>query len=331
MIEVRKYQPKDKNNWDKFLNYSKNSSFLFNRDFMDYHKDRFEDYSLIISEDGVHIASFAAHKHDETTIASHFGLTHGGIIVRRTEKLFKIILIIYHILYFLHRNNIKKILYKSFPKYYNLIGSDEIAYAKFLIEAKLINRQISSVINLSDKLDFSKTRIRYVKKAKKNHIVIKEVNTFDSFWNEILIPNLKNKYDAKPVHTLQEITKLHQFFPNNIRQFNAYLNGEILAGATIFEMSHVARVQYNSSNLKDSNNGASDLLYNELIEVYFKHKNYFDFGTSCAGSVINVDLLNWKESYGARAFALDTYEIETYKYHLLKKEIYCSNIESGKV
>ncbi|MBD0780021.1 GNAT family N-acetyltransferase [Maribacter sp. ANRC-HE7] len=292
---------------------------------MDYHKDRYEDCSLIVFENNLPIAAFPAHKIDENTIASHFGLSYGGIILRKTEVLHKTLQIVYKILFVLKSSKIEKIIYKSFHKFYNSIGSEEITYAKYLIKAKLTVRQFSSVINLNDKLEMNRTRLRLARRAMKMGVVIKEVDTFDDYWNNILMPNLNCKYSAKPAHTVEEITKLHNSFPKNIHQFNAYLNDTIVAGATLFETANVVRVQYNSANEEGRHSGASDLLYLELIERYFKHKNYFDFGTSFDDNGLNLGLLNWKESFGARAFSIDTFEIETKNYILLEKSINCDD------
>lgn len=326
ILEVKKYNNRDKKVWDSFIEHSKNSTFLFKRDFMEYHKERFEDYSLMVFEGNIQIAALPAHKIDANTIASHLGLSYGGIILRKPENLQKTLLIIHQILYFLKSNSIKKIIYKSFHKFYNSIGSEEIDYANFLIKAKHTSRQFASVINLRDKLEMGRNRKRCARRAANMGVVIKEVETFDAFWNDILIPNLKNKFDTCPAHTLSEITALHDSFPSNIRQFNAYLNGVIIAGATIFETSNVIRIQYNSANTEGKIIGASDLLYIQLIEKYFKHKNYLDFGTSFDSKGLNIGLLIWKESFGARAFSIDTYEIETKNHVLLKKSIKIQNV-----
>jgi hypothetical protein len=45
-ITVRRYQKSDFTQWNSFINEAKNSTFLFHRDFMEYHSDRFEDFSL---------------------------------------------------------------------------------------------------------------------------------------------------------------------------------------------------------------------------------------------------------------------------------------------
>ena len=49
---VKKFEfDSDEKEWNTFLNHAKNTTFLFNRNFMDYHKERFIDHSLLIYND----------------------------------------------------------------------------------------------------------------------------------------------------------------------------------------------------------------------------------------------------------------------------------------
>src|SRR5690606_322464 len=107
-------------------------------------------------------------------------------------------------------------------------------------------------------------------------------------------------------------------FQENIKQFNVYKEGQIVAGATVFETSTVAHAQYISANEIGRKTGGLDLLFHYLLE-HFSHKKYFDFGISneAQGMKVNKGLLNWKESYGGRSIAHDFYEIDTANHHLL--------------
>ena len=51
MIQVRRYSEEDINLWNEFNSKSKNSLFMFDRKYMDYHKDRFLDHSLLFWDD----------------------------------------------------------------------------------------------------------------------------------------------------------------------------------------------------------------------------------------------------------------------------------------
>ena len=86
MIEVRKYNFEDKELWNEFVASAKNATFLFNRNFMDYHKDRFEDYSLLCFKKDRLIAILPANIVG-STLYSHQGLTYGGLVLQESTKL----------------------------------------------------------------------------------------------------------------------------------------------------------------------------------------------------------------------------------------------------
>ena len=115
-----------------------------------------------------------------------------------------------------------------------------------------------------------------------------------------LIPNLSEKHQVKPVHSLEEISDLKIKFPDKIRQFNAYTaSGEIVAGTTIFDTKQVARSQYISGNADKNQLGSLDLLHHHLLSDVFKDKAYFDFGTSNQKDeqFMNKGLLYWKAGF----------------------------------
>ena len=51
MFEIRRYTPDNTDEWNQFVAQSKNGTFLFDRGYMDYHSDRFADYSLMFYDD----------------------------------------------------------------------------------------------------------------------------------------------------------------------------------------------------------------------------------------------------------------------------------------
>jgi len=323
MIKIIKYSKEFKLQWDEFLDISKNSTFLFKRDFMEYHSYKFEDYSIIIFEKEKIVGLLPANIVGKKVLISHQGLTYGGFVFRKDEKLNNILKYIYFTLKFFSEKGIEILKYKSFPRFYNVIGCDEVDYSLFLLGAKLYRRDTAIAISLRNRIDFQKRRERAIRKAKKLHVRIAEENSFTLFWNEVLTPNLKERFGVNPVHSLDEINFLGSHFPDNIRQFNAYLNDKIVAGTTIFETTSVAHAQYISSSEEGRKNGGIDLLFSQLIENVFSDKDYFDFGICNEedGKRLNHGLLDWKEGFGGRAYSHDFYEIGTINYPLLEKVI----------
>jgi hypothetical protein len=309
---VKQYQESDYENWNAFIGQAKNATFLFHRDFMEYHKDRFQDFSLMIFGDENLVAVLPANKVGNE-IFSHQGLTYGGLVYNAESQLSIVITIFRAVLLFLEAGGIEKLHLKTIPSIYHNKPAEEIQYALFLAEARLARRDSLSVIDLSQKYNVSKIRKRGIQKGRKNELVIKEETDFESFWDKILIPNLDERHGAKPVHSLEEIKVLKSFFPINIRQFNVYHKDEIVAGTTVFETETVAHCQYISKYENDENLGSLDFLYHYLITETFASKRFFDFGISneSQGKKLNEGLSYWKESFGASTIVHDFYEVET--------------------
>ena len=321
-FSVRKYTSKDKEKWNDFVSKAKNATFLFHRDFMEYHQDRFDDYSLIIEDEKKWVAVLPANRVGDT-LFSHQGLTYGGLIIKDNMRLEKVIFVLKNILKKLELEGFKKLNTKEIPLIYCNGFSDEFCYALFLADAKTLRKDTLAVIDYSQPIRLSKDRLEGVKRGKKNHLIVKEENDFTSFWNTILIPNLSLKHQTKPVHSLDEIQYLKSKFPQHIRQFNVYKEGELVGGTTIFESKNVAHSQYISANSSKNELGTLDFLHHHLITEVFKNKNFFDFGISNEeqGMKLNGGLSYWKESFGAYILTQDFYEVETKNYTKLEQVI----------
>lgn len=317
--QVKKYSSEFNFLWNEFVAKSKNATFLFHRDFMEYHQDRFEDFSLLVFDDSEQLIALLPANRQEDTLFSHQGLTYGGIILQEKTKLSDCIFIAMSIFEFLKTCGCNKMIFKEVPAIYHKMPSDELRYLMFLMRGNLIRRDVLTVLDMSSSFSFSRDRKNGIKRGIKNNLVVREEANFESFWTEILIPNLAEKHQAKPVHSLQEIQYLHSKFPKNIRQFNVYQNDTIVAGTTIFESNLVAHSQYISGNSDKNELGSLDFLHDYLISNVFKNKKYFDFGISNEnhGKNINEGLLYWKESFGAKSITQDFYELEINNYILL--------------
>ena len=318
-FSVRLYQKSDFEIWNTFVSEAKNATFLFHRNFMEYHSNRFVDYSLMVFDFEKLVAVLPANR-VEAAVFSHQGLTYGGLVFDKNIKLSVVISILKSVLFFLNQNKIEKIVVKIIPSFYNDFFSNELEYCLFAADAKLIQIDSMSTIDLKKPFFISKTRKESIRRGEKNGLIIKEEFSFDVFWNEILIPNLERKHQAKPVHTLAEITYLKSNFPENIRQFNVYDGKNIVAGTTVFVSKNVAHPQYVSGNINKNELGSLDYLYHHLIKNIFAEKAFFDFGISNEnqGKNINAGLLFWKESFGAQTVVQRSYEIQTSNFELLE-------------
>jgi hypothetical protein len=319
-MKIIKYENSWSEKWNHFIDHSKNGSFLFKRNFMEYHAHRFEDFSLLVINEQKIIAILPANIKD-TTLYSHQGLTYGGFIVGMDIKMPIVLEAFKCLLHFLHEQGIGKLILKNIPYIYHRYPADEIEWALIKIKAELYRIDSTLTIDNRFPLPYQERRNRSIKKAEKIRPIIKtnESDGFDKFWQEVLVPNMLKKHNLKPVHNLTEIKILASQFPANIKQFNIYINNQIMAGCTMFLNPTVAHAQYISGTDEGRSNGCLDYLFNHLIKEEYISYPYFDFGNSNeeAGTKINFGLMDWKEGFGARAVSHDFYGINTANYDML--------------
>lgn len=124
MFEVIRYTPADKVLWDSYVSKAKNATFLFKRDYMDYHADRFHDFSLLIYKDGKLHSLLPAHL-VEDTLYSHYGLTYGGLIMDIRVTISDTCELFSSINEMLRTNGISHVVYRPIPWIYHTLPAEE--------------------------------------------------------------------------------------------------------------------------------------------------------------------------------------------------------------
>ncbi len=85
-MQVVRYSPDFRVRWNQFVDRSKNGTFLFNRDYMEYHADRFEDHSVLVIDDKGNIQAVLAGSVHGQQLVSHGGLTYGGLVLTSDQN-----------------------------------------------------------------------------------------------------------------------------------------------------------------------------------------------------------------------------------------------------
>jgi hypothetical protein len=315
MLQVKRYTDSLKKQWNAFAAAACNSTFLFQRDFMDYHQDRFKDYSLLVYNNEKLVALLPANVL-ENIVYSHQGLSYGGLLINKLY-LKDYFSIFEAVLMYLYKSNIQKLQLNPIPHFYNKEISQEIDYALFILKATRNRADAYFVVN-TKKYKMNRNRKRALILAKENQLEFVESADFNSFWN-LLSNNLEQRYGAKPTHSLDEITLLYSRFSKSIKLFEVRKNRQILAGAVLFLINDVAHIQYSSANDLRQETGSMDFLFDEIIKHY-KTKKHVSFGISGEeqGKYVNEGLAYFKQSFGARVAVQNYYEIETANHPLLK-------------
>ena len=308
-LSVSTYKPENKALWDNFVSKAKNSIFLFYRDYMEYHSDRFQDHSLLFFKDGALVGLLPANL-DNHALHSHAGLTFGGVISSYDMTQSLMLGIFDKLLEHCKKEGITQVIYKAIPHIYHSVPADEDLYALFRNNARLIARNLSSSIFLLEKGTFDSRRKESLRKAKKNGLVVERSYDLKSFMAlaEFI---LMEKHGVRPVHTVEELAPLMSRFPENIKLFVSSKQDVMMSGIVIYESENVAHGQYAANSNICRAIGAQDIIEDYLINEYYKDKRYFDFGISTIklGKELNEGLLTRKEGFGASAINYDFYEL----------------------
>lgn len=281
---------------------------------MEYHSDRFTDASFIIYRNNEPLALFPGNK-DGQCIYSHQGLTYGGFILSPIVTTSDIEPMVSIFLNYLKGIDISEVYIKSFPGFYHSTISLELETFIKSLPSECFRTDKVLAIDYSKPLKIHKTKLKHFRKNQSVDFKIEEANDCEVFWNNVLIPRLKEKYDVKPVHSLDEISLLKMQFPQHIKQYNISLNDTILAGITIFDKGNIVKSQYGATTEDGEQLRALEYLFLTLIYKYEKMgKAFFSMGTvrdTTKPNGYNEGLLKQKQELGCELYSQNFYKVIT--------------------
>lgn len=303
MIRIEKYSGEKEDIWNQFNKNSKNSLFMFDRKYMDYHSDRFKDHSLLFYDEDKLIAILPLSEHGEE-LKSHGGLTYGGFITDSKMKQHTMMDCFNELIKYAKENSFKKITYKCIPHIYHNQPAEEDRFALFANGAQLVTVDVSTYVNLSSPLKMPKGRKAQISRAKREGVVIEELSSLEDFETFIELENavLKERHEVTAVHTGSELKLLKDRLPENIHLFASMKDGNLIAGTVVYEYDQVIHTQYMAADEEARTIGALDLAVSTVIEKYKNSKKWLDFGISTEHGKIylNEGLCSQKEGFGGR-------------------------------
>ena len=311
-FEIKRYTPKNRGEWDAFVNNSRNATFLHFRNYMEYHSDRFRDASCMAYKNGRLIALLPANITSDGVIHSHQGLTYGGWLLPPAHldgsdlsEIFGAALDCWR------KEGFTALDYKAIPTIYHRQPSQEDIYILSRLGATLYDAKLSMSIPLDQPVRYNQLRRRSLTKTASLPFTIEELGSITPFMN-LLCDCLHERYGTQPVHSEEELTLLRDRFPENIRIFILSLDGHVEAGVCIYDTGIVAHAQYIASTPRGRELNLLTPLFHKLITDTFSSRRYFDFGTSNQqeGPHLNAGLLRQKASFGATGVVHLTYHLK---------------------
>ena len=308
MIEIVPYSADKQSEWDSFVERSFNATFLFYRNYMDYHSDRFTDCSLMVYRDGKLISLIPANR-DGDTFHSHGGLSYGGFVIGDRVGA-KLMLDIFELwLTKLKQDGFDSIIYKPVPVYFHRSPCEFDIYAMFRHNFEISRREISTMVKIEGAKIKSNRKNGY-NLAKKSGLTFELSEDFDTFV-DIANERLEEKYDTKCVHTADELRLLHSRFPDNLKLHGAFLDGKMLGGSVLYLINNTLHAQYLYTNEEGRNLRTLDFMIVSILRDLYPTYDYFDFGKSTeeGGQYLNEQLIKTKEEFGGTSICYDTYRL----------------------
>lgn len=304
-MHVELYTSENSSDWNSWVATSKNGTFLHKRSYMDYHKDRFLDSSLLVKDNKRLIAVLPSHREGDF-LYSHAGLSYGGWIVNETMTVGKMREVFRTFLEWAKLNRIKSLFYKTIPRCYHKTESEEDIYTLFELGAEIVVRDAIFVLTHAN---LTPNRRRAFDKAKSRNYRVVESDDLLSFMLQ-LEETLAERHNAKPVHTTEELNRLKSNFPGNIKLYICTEGEELLAGAVLYQTDTVTHTQYLFCSEKGRKSEALTFLLGTLIQQ--NDKLWFSLGSSRDKKTNALDegLTFYKESFGARLMVQDLYRLD---------------------
>jgi Acetyltransferase (GNAT) domain len=314
-MQLCPYSVRDAIRWDEFVAGAPMATFLHTRRFLAYHGNRFKDVSVLIAEDkGTLVGVFpaAVDKDCEQMVVSHPGITYGGLLHSGKLRGEKMLAAVTALKDYYRQLGFETLRYKPVPYIYHQVPSGDDLYALFCAGAVRYRCDLSCAIDLDCRPPVSERRKRGLKRALKHGVeIVGGADFIQPLWR-VLEDNLVRKFDLRPVHSCDEIEKLHALFSGNIEFVVARLNSEVIAGVALFVSARVVHAQYTATSEKGQELSALDAVFDHCIEkARVAGARYFDFGVSTEndGQYLNDGLYRYKSEFGAGGVVHEFYEI----------------------
>ncbi len=320
-MKVVSYTNSMKYMWDNFIEKESRNGFIFHKmHFLEYHKNRFHDYSLLFFDENEKIIALFPAALKNNNIISHPGSSYGGIVLKKYIKLSEIFEIVELMKDFYNNNlgniNIEIILSEHFNLEY---GAEDVAFVLWQSGFNLSTKEISTVIDINKfrlRLGLRKTTKQYL--CSKSYLRLgityeKAVEKSDILeCYKLVEQNLAIKYKKKPTHTIDEFFELIERFPSDIDVFAAKRGKEVIATYIMFRLNDfIVHTFYIAKSIEKEN--VVDIgLVDFMVNFYFdKGFIFLNFGISSRDKVIKWGIHNYKEQFSKLFVTRDKWVLNT--------------------
>lgn len=320
---IIKYNPELERLWDNFVACSINGNFQESRCFLNYHKDRFKDHSLLFYKNNELVAVMPCNEMDNgSSLISHSGATFGGLIFAdkyATITSYKWILD--ELEQYIKDKQFKHLELKM-PSWLYMRSDKHIEVLDYLLGLRGFScgEEVGFYLNcltLDNNYEqhYAKLKKRKLKRAIKENLTFRKLVTnfeIEKFYS-ILEENY-TKFKTTPVHSYEELILLKEScIPNILSFYGVFSGAEMIAGSMVFDFNNkkVFHTQYLASRFEYLELCPNEFLYTKLIATARNEGfRFLSFGTSTLqhGTVFNEDLALFKEGFNTETYINRTYK-----------------------
>ena len=294
--------------WDQAVIRARNSHFMFQRGYMEYHADRFPDCSYMLMRGKKLVALLPAHRQNGNLI-SHKGLSFGGWILA-PKCLYSDLEAGFSLLgEEMSRQGLVRLVYSPSPYPYHGGSCDDDLFILQKIGAHCHSMRLGAFLPASSGLPNTYGIRRRLRLGEtKLPCRFEETEDLDRFW-ACLTAFLEKRHKATPVHSVEEMRLLKRSFPDCIRLIIGRRGSEWLTGRVIYLSRLVLRFQYVFQVLESPRVFLHERMTDWILRQPDFARSWIDFGTSAdpsSGQLVKPLHLH-KEILGARGLPLSTW------------------------
>jgi hypothetical protein len=315
-MEIIEYNSDWKEKWDQFVLESNNGTMFHLQKFFDYHKPgKFNFNHLIFLEKGNIIAVLPGSIINSTTFESPIGASYGSIVTKDV-KFSQAMEIVQTLIDYGKSKGWKEIILTSAPRVYEKHPNENLDFAMLWLGFKYDLHYISSAIKLFPEEDiisrFQQTVRRNIRKTLKDENLKVEMNDrYDEFY-PILVDN-KARHGVKPTHSYEDLIKLKELLPDNLKLFMVYYKDKPIAGSSLFICNETVTLcfynmlLYEYEHLKPIHRVMYEVVKWSTENGY----QYVDIGVSQDTKAANpmtpsMSLIDFKEKFDAKTVMRNT-------------------------
>lgn len=318
-IEIVPYSDTLLQEWDEFVDNSRNGTIFHKQQFLGYHPvGRFDNASLMLRKKGKLVAVFPAAWVDDEELGRVFnsypGSSYGGPVFCPKTRTSTIESILEAIEQYVRAKGGTAIQMRLPPHVFHNPPLEELEFLLHLYGYRICRAELSNFVTLEgtneDLLARAEPRCRrHVKKGLRHGLTHSESEDYDAYW-EILEENLESRYGVRPTHTLEEMKDLAQRFPDDVKLFAVHEGTRMVAGTVVFQTTRSTAHTFYMSSRADARQVApmNLALYSAMVTLQNLGFRAVNFGVSTPqGKSVNWGLLEFKESFGGSGVCRNTY------------------------